>query len=225
MWPSWRRHSSQAAPTSTRWQTCCARRSPSSEAVTDLPSHARVVIIGGGIVGCSLAYHLARRGLSDVLLLERKQLTCGTTWHAAGLVGQLRATHNLTRLAVYTAELFRGLEAETGMATGFKQRGSLALAATAERFEELKRGASMARGFGLEAHVVTPAETKRLWPLLATEDLIGGLFIPKDGQTNPVDTAQALAKGARMKGATILEGVRVTGIRTRAGRVAGVVTE
>lgn len=189
-----------------------------------LPSHVRVVIIGGGIVGCSVAYHLTKLGWRDVLLLERRQLTCGTTWHAAGLVGQLRATQNLTRLAKYTAELFAGLEAETGVATGFLQRGSLAVADNAQRFEELKRGASMGRAFGLETEVLGPAEIKRLWPLIDADDLVGGLFIPKDGQTNPVDTAQALAKGARMGGARIVEGVKVTSVLRAGGRATGVGT-
>jgi len=189
-----------------------------------LPTQARVVIVGGGIAGLSVAYHLTRLGWRDVLVLERHKLTSGTTWHAAGLVGQLRATHNLTRLAKYTAELFAGLEAETGVATGFRQRGSLAVAATEGRWIELKRGASMARHFGLDAHLLTPTEAKTAWPLLNTDDLVGGLFIPKDGQTNPVDTAMALARGARNGGARIIEGVSVTGINTRNGTVTGVRT-
>ena len=135
--------------------------------MNDFPRQARVVIIGGGIIGCSIAYHLTLRGISDVVLLERKQLTSGTTWHAAGLVGQLRATHNLTRLAQYTAGLYATLEQESGQATGFRQMGSLALAASAERFEELKRGASMARCFGLEVNVLTPREACDLWPLMS----------------------------------------------------------
>ena len=118
--------------------------------MANLPSSARVVIVGGGIVGCSVAYHLAKRGVTDVVLLERKQLTSGTTWHAAGLVGQLRATNNLTRLAQYTTNLFATLEQETGQATGFQQRGSVSIAPNEERFEELKRGASTARVFGLD---------------------------------------------------------------------------
>ena len=131
-----------------------------------IPSRAQVVIVGGGIVGCSVAYHLAERGCTDVVLLERQQLTCGTTWHAAGLVGQLRATRNLTRLAQYTTELCSPtLEAETGQATGFMQRGSLAVATNEERFEELKRGASMARLFGLDVEVITPADIQELVPL------------------------------------------------------------
>jgi len=192
--------------------------------VQSIPSSADVVIIGGGIVGCSVAYHLARRGCRGVLLLERRQITCGTTWHAAGLVGQLRATHNLTRLAQYTTELYEGLERETGQATGFMQTGSIAVAANEARFEELRRGASMARSFGLEVRVLSPGEARERWPLLAADDLVGAVFLPKDGRTNPVDTTQALAKGARRAGVTILENVRVTGIRTASGRVTAVET-
>jgi len=193
--------------------------------VPGLPSHARVVIIGGGIVGCSVAYHLAKRSCTDVLLLERRQLTCGTTWHAAGLVGQLRATQNLTRLAQYTTQLYEGLERETGQATGFRQTGSVAVAASEARFEELKRGASMARCFGLEVQILTPGEARERWPLLAIDDVVGAVYLPKDGRTNPVDTTQALARGARMRGARIVEGVKVTGILRAGGRVTGVATE
>jgi glycine cleavage system T protein len=157
-----------------------------------------------------------------VLLLERGQLTCGTTWHAAGLVGQLRATLNLTRLAQYTAGLYATLEAETGQATGFKQTGSLAVAQTPERLEELKRGASMARSFGLEVNILTAGEAKALWPLLETRDLAGAVYLPKDGQTNPIDTTQALARGARNRGVKIVEHCRVSAIRTAGGRVTGV---
>ena len=132
--------------------------------VGEVPSHAQVVIIGGGVAGCSVAYHLTRLGWQDVVLLERKSLTSGTTWHAAGLIGQLRATHNLTRLAQYTAELYAALEKETGQATGFRQNGSLSIASEPERFEELRRGASMASCFGLEAEVVSPAEARALHP-------------------------------------------------------------
>jgi glycine cleavage system T protein len=192
--------------------------------LSDLPREARVVIIGGGIVGCSLAYHLGKRGCREVVLLERRKLTCGTTWHAAGLVGQLRATHNLTRLAQYTANLYAGLEAETGQATGFRQRGSLAVASHSERFEELRRGAAMARCFGLTVEVLTPLEACTLYPLLETKDLVGAVFLPKDGQTNPVDTAQALAKGARAAGVRIFEDTPVTAVLHRAGRVTGVRT-
>ena len=168
--------------------------------VSEVPSHAQVVIIGGGVVGCSVAYHLTRLGWQDVVLLERKRLTSGTTWHAAGLVGQLRATHNLTRLAQYTADLYAALEDETGQATGFRQNGSLSIASDEERFEEFRRGASMASCFGLEVEVVSPGEAQELHPLIEIEDLVGAVFLPNDGQTSPIDTAQALARGARDRG-------------------------
>ncbi|MFO1465105.1 MAG: FAD-dependent oxidoreductase [Steroidobacteraceae bacterium] len=189
------------------------------------PDRASVVIVGGGVAGCSIAYHLTKVGITDVVLLERKQLTCGTTWHAAGLVGQLRATRNLTELAQYTASLFHSLEAETGQATGFKQNGSISLAKTPARFEELKRGASMGKGFGLTIDVLSPGEIRERWPLLHVEDLVGGIFIPKDGQTNPIDTAQALAKGARMRGARIFENTPIRRIRVERGRATGVELE
>ncbi len=190
----------------------------------DLPERADVVIIGGGVIGCAIAYHLVRVGITDVLLLERKQLTCGTTWHAAGLVGQLRATRNMTELAKYTSELFAGLEAETGQATGFRQNGSIAVALDGERFEELRRGASMARNFGLEVEVIGPAEIGERYPLLNLDGVVGGVFLPRDGQTNPIDTTLALAKGARMRGARILEGVPVERILVEGGRAVGVRT-
>jgi 4-methylaminobutanoate oxidase (formaldehyde-forming) len=181
--------------------------------------------VGGGIAGCSIAYHLTKIGVTDVVLLERRQLTCGTTWHAAGLVGQLRATRNLTELAKYTASLYRSLEAETGQATGFKQNGSISTAKTPARFEELKRGASMGKCFGLEVEVLTPGAIRERWPLLYVEDLVGGIFLPADGQTNPIDTTQALAKGAKSRGAKFFENTPVTGIRIEHGRATGVMTE
>jgi len=189
-----------------------------------LPSHARVVVIGGGIAGCSVAYHLTKLGWRDVLLLERRDISCGTTWHAAGLVGQLRATQNLTRLAKYGGDLYERLEAETGQATGFRRPGSLSLARNAERMHELKRLASMARCFDVDVEVITPSEAGRRWPLIRTDDLVGALWLPRDGRTNPIDTTLALAKGARLGGATVLENVAVTGIRVESGRVAGVTT-
>ena len=191
----------------------------------NLPAQAQIVIIGGGIIGCSVAYHLTKRGWKDVVLLERKQMTCGTTWHAAGLVAQLRATHNLTRLAQYTTTLYENLEAETGQATGYQQRGSLSIATNEQRFEELKRGASMAHCFGLEVDVISPAQAQAMWPLMNIDDVVGAVHLPKDGQTNPIDTTQALAKGARMGGAQIFEGVKVTAIEQADGRVCGVRTD
>ncbi len=189
------------------------------------PANAQVVIIGGGIIGCSVAYHLTKLGWKDVVLLERKSLTCGTTWHAAGLVAQLRATHNMTLLAKYTAELYRGLEEETGQATGFRQAGSLTVASTAERFEELKRSASMGRCFDVDVNVLTPEEAKKMWPLVNIEDIVGAIHIPKDGMCNPIDTTTALAKGAKMGGASIFEDTRVTAVHNNNGRVTGVATD
>src|SRR5215468_5983242 len=191
----------------------------------DLPSHARVVIVGGGIVGCSVAYHLTKLGWPDVLLLERRDLSCGTTWHAGGLVGQLRSSHNLTRLASYGAVLYEKLEAETGQATGFRRCGSISVARTVERLIELKRGASMARCFGVDIEVISPSEAGKLWPLMRTDDLAGALWIPGDGRTNPIDTTLAMARGARHGGATILENVTVTGIRRDRGAATGVHTD
>ncbi|QPC41417.1 GcvT family protein [Kaustia mangrovi] len=189
-----------------------------------LPERADVVIVGGGIVGCSIAYHLTRRGITNVVVLERKQLTCGTTWHAAGLVGQLRATRNLTELAKYTSELFRTLEEETGHATGFKQHGSYGVALNEGRFEEFKRGASMGRSFGLEVEVLSAGEIAERVPHLNCDGVVGGVFLPGDGQTNPIDTTQAFAAGARQKGARILEEVKVEQILTEDGRAVGVAT-
>ncbi len=191
----------------------------------DLPNRASVVIVGGGIVGCSLAYHLTLRGCTDVVLLERKQLTCGTTWHAAGLVGQLRATYNLTRLAQYTTNLYASLEQETGQATGFRQTGSIAVATNQARLEELKRGASMAKCFGLEVQTLAPSEIASLWPGVRIDDLVGGVYLPKDGRTNPIDTTQALAKGAKSRGARIFENCAAQEILIENGTAVGVRTE
>ena len=191
---------------------------------TELPSHARVVIVGGGIIGTSVAYHLAKLGWSDVLLLERGSLSCGTTWHAAGLVMQLRANHTLTKLCRYGAELYASLESETGQSTGFLRCGSLPVARTADRFHEIKRMASIGHCFGVELDILTPAEIERRHPMIDTRRVVGGLFIPGDGQTHPGNTTLALAEGARRRGATIVERVSVTGIDTRGGAVERVRT-
>src|ERR1700677_2632919 len=191
----------------------------------DLPSHARVVIVGGGVIGCSVAYHLTKMGWSDVVLLERKQLTSGTTWHAAGLVGPHRPSINTTQLARYTGDLYRGLEAETGQATGYRQCGSLSLATTPGRMEELKRNASMAKVFGLKVHVVGPQEIRALYPLANLDDVIGGIHIPSDGYGNAVDITQALAKGARQRGAQIFQDTKVISLLHDEARVRGVQTE
>ena len=190
-----------------------------------VPAHARAVIVGGGIVGCSVTYHLTKLGWRDIVLLERRDLSCGTTWHAAGLVGQLRSSHNLTRLASYGAVLYEQLEAETGQATGFRRSGSISVARTNERMIELKRGASMAKCFGVDVEVISPAEAGRRWPLMRTDDLTGAVWIPRDGRTNPIDTTLALAKGARTGGAIIVENVTVTGIHRQNGGATGVSTD
>ncbi len=190
----------------------------------ELPTSARVVVIGGGIVGCSTAYHLTKLGWGDVVLLEQAQLTSGTTWHAAGLVGQLRQSKNLTRLARYAIDLYGTLEAETGQATGFKQNGAITVAQSPERLTELKRQAATAAIFDVECHVISPAEVQEKWPLARTDDLVGAIWLPHDGQTNPSDTTMALAKGARQGGVRIFEGTPVTGIEMLNGTVTGVST-
>jgi len=169
-----------------------------------LPPTAPVVIIGGGIVGCSTAYHLSRLGV-DCVLLERKKLTSGSTFHAAGLVGQLRSNANITELLGYSVQLYKGLEEETGLGTGWKMNGGLRLACNSERWEEVKRQATTARSFGLEMQLLTPKEAQQLWPLMRIDDVVGAAFMPTDGQANPSDITQALARGARMKGAQIFE--------------------
>ncbi|WFU71402.1 FAD-dependent oxidoreductase [Bradyrhizobium sp. CB2312] len=189
-----------------------------------LPTHAEFVVIGGGIIGLSTAYHLTRLGHRDVLLLERDQLTCGTTWHAAGLVTQLRASENMAKLAQYTAGLFRELEELTGQHTGFRQCGSITVAATPARLEELRRGASMGRSFGLDVEIIDAAEAKKRVPLLDVADVLGAAWIASDGKTNPVDTARAFATGARQGGAKILERTPVTRLVVEKGRIVGVET-
>lgn len=192
--------------------------------MSDLPKSAKIVIIGGGIVGSSVAYHLGARGIDDVILLERGRLTSGSTWHAAGLVGQLRTSANITQLLGYSVALYDRLEAETGQATGWKRNGGLRLACNADRWIEVKRQATTARSFGLDMHLLTPSEALELWPLMRTDDLVGAAFLPTDGQVSPSDIAAALAKGSRMKGVTIREGVTVTGVEVENGRVRAVAT-
>jgi len=189
-----------------------------------LPRHARAVVIGGGIVGCSTAYHLGKLGWKDVVLLERKKLTSGTTFHAAGLVGQLRSSANITRLLTHSVELYERLESETGLSSGFRRTGGLRLACSADRFLELRRNATMATSFGLDVQVMTPREALALWPAMDASDVVGAVNLPSDGQANPSDIAMALAKGARMHGVRIVEECKVMGIDIRDGRGAGVVT-
>ncbi len=188
----------------------------------DLPTSARVVIIGGGVIGCSVAYHLTKLGWTDVVLLERKALTSGTTWHAAGLIAQLRATANMTKLAKYSQELYGDLEAETGVATGFKRVGSITAALTDERLEELHRQAGMARAFGVEVEEISPAEVKARYQHLNIDDVTGGVYLPLDGQGDPANIAQALAKGARQRGARVQERTAVTGLTKDGRRITGV---
>jgi len=190
----------------------------------NFPDSARAVVIGGGIVGCSVAYHLTQLGWRDVVLLEQGRLTCGTTWHAAGLVGQLRAHQNMTRLVQYSAELYQKLEAETGQATGWKQCGSILVARTPERVTLFRRIASAARAQGVACEIVSIEEAARKYPVMRTDDLAGALWLPEDAKVNPADVTQALAKGARMGGAKIFEQTRVTAIHQKNGAATGVAT-
>ncbi|HEY6510622.1 MAG TPA: FAD-binding oxidoreductase, partial [Burkholderiaceae bacterium] len=193
-----------------------------------LPSHTRVVIVGGGIAGCSTAYHLAKLGINDVLLLEQGKLTSGTTWHAAGLVGQMRPNRNMTAMSTYGIELYSTLEAETGLATGWKQCGSVNVAATPERWMVLKKQAALARSFGIEVQLITPKEAGDIYPVMRTDDLHGAMWIPGDGKANPADLCMSLAKGARNRGVRMVEEVEVSGVIVERGaggaRVAGVRT-
>ncbi|MGN6468610.1 MAG: GcvT family protein, partial [Rhizobiaceae bacterium] len=189
-----------------------------------IPAEAEIVVIGGGIIGCSTAYHLARDHKKDVLLLEQNRLTSGSTWHAAGLVGQLRSSASITQVLKYSVDLYKRLDEEIGLATGWKMTGCLRLACSQDRWTEFRRLATTARSFGMEMHLLSPAEAKAMWPLLDTGDLVGASFLPTDGQANPSDIAQSLAKGARMHGARIAEGVRVTGFAMEGARITAVRT-
>ncbi|MBI1383856.1 MAG: FAD-dependent oxidoreductase [Rhizobiales bacterium] len=192
---------------------------------TELPKSARCVIIGGGVAGCSVAYHLAKLGWKDVVLLERKQLTSGTTWHAAGLISQGRMSPNVQRLSMYSADLYESLEAETGISTGMKRNGSLLAVKSAEREDEVRRLAAAVNMNGLETHMLSPKECLDKYPLLNVTDLRCGMFIVRDGQADPANVALAMAKGARQAGARLIEGVKVTGIKVEKGRVRGVTTD
>ncbi|SLN31219.1 4-methylaminobutanoate oxidase (formaldehyde-forming) [Falsiruegeria litorea R37] len=187
-----------------------------------LPRHAKTVIIGGGVIGCSIAYHLAREGRTDIVVLERSKLTSGTTWHAAGLVRRLRPSATLTKLINYSIDLYGELERETGQATGWTQTGSLTLATNQDRLTNIKRQVSLGRAFGLEADVVDAPRAKELWPLIETDDVIGAVWSPADGRVNPSDVALALSKGARARGVQIFEDTTVTGLQKKAGRISGV---
>jgi len=190
----------------------------------DFPTQANVVIIGGGIVGCSTAYHLAALGCSDVVLLEKHRLTSGSTFHAAGLVGQLRGNANITQLLGYSVDLYRRLEQETGLATGWKMNGGLRLACNPERWIEVKRQATTAHSFGLDMHLLTPREAQELWPVMTIDDLVGAAFLPTDGQANPSDITQSLASGARRGGVMIREETEVTGFDIDGDAIRGVHT-
>jgi len=190
-----------------------------------LPDRARIVIIGGGAVGCSIAYHLAKEGERDVLLLEKSGLTHGSTWHAAGLVGQLRSKRNLTRLMQDSVRLYAALTAETGQEIEWRPAGSLRLASSKARWSELKRSVSTARSFGFDIHTVSPAEARKMFPLIALDGVVGAVFVPTDGYVDPTGLTMAYAKGARAGGAKLLEGVRVTGIETKGRRATRVVTD
>ena len=189
-----------------------------------LPTQAQIIVIGGGIIGCSTAYHLARDHKADVLLLEQGKITSGSTWHAAGLVGQLRSSASITKVLKYSVDLYKGLAAETGLDTGWKMTGCLRLATTQDRWTEYKRLATTARSFGMDMELVSADEVKRIWPLMDTSDLIGASWLPTDGQASPSDITQSLAKGARMHGAQIVEGVTVTGFRMDGRRITHVET-
>src|SRR3954454_15254187 len=194
-----------------------------------LPGRSHVVIIGGGIVGCSVAYHLTKLGWTDVLLLEQGQLSGGSTWHAAGLVGPLRATESGTRLVQYSAELYGALEAETGLATGYRNVGGVIVARTEDRMTQLRRTAANAVAYDLECELIDREHAQQLWPPMQVADMLGALWLPGDGKVNPADLTQSLARGARHGGARIIERERVTGFDTHNGvagrRVTAVRTE
>ena len=190
-----------------------------------LPTQARIVIIGGGIVGCSTAYHLTQIGHTDVVLLERREIGCGTTWAAAGLVAQLRQNREMTNLAKYATQLYPALEAETGVATGYVTTGALGVCQTEDRRREWLRGSAMASAFGIEMHEISLKEAEDMVPGMSTQGLVSVFYLPNDGQTNPLETTRSLIKGARMRGAKVCEDTAVTGITVKHGAVCGVTTD
>lgn len=193
--------------------------------VTALPVRAQVVIIGGGVIGTSVAYHLTKFGYTDVVLVEQGELSCGTTWHAAGLVGQLRASESATRIVQYSTQLYAELESETGLSAGYKRCGGVTVARTEDRMIHLRRTAATADAFGIECHLMTPEQALEHYPVMRVDDLVGAIWLPGDGKANPTDLTYSLAKGARMRGAKIVEKTRVTGILTENGRAIGVQTD
>src|SRR5215510_14710381 len=191
-----------------------------------VPDRARVVVVGGGVIGASVAYHLAHLGMPDVVLLERDRLTSGTTWHAAGLLATSDSTSQTsTELRMYTRDLYARPEPETGQATGLRQVGLIELAIEPGRLEEYRRVAAFNRHCGVEVHEISAKQVADLWPLARTDDVLAGFYIPADGRVNPVDVTMSLAKGARMRGARIIEGVPVTGFLASNGAVTGVRTD
>ena len=190
----------------------------------DLPSHASVVVIGGGVMGCSTLYHLAKQGVGDAILLERNQLTSGTTWHSAAQVRALRSSRNLTNLIKYSVSLYSELEQETGQATGWIQKGSLSIATNPDRLTHIRRQEALAHAFGVAAQSISSGEALERWPLMNADDVIGAVWSPDDGRVSPSDLCAALAKGARTAGARIFEDTPVLGIVTEGGRVRGVET-
>src|ERR1700733_8316745 len=191
-----------------------------------LPKRARVVVVGGGIIGTSVAYHLAHMGWRDVVLLERDRLTSGTTWHAAGLIVTFGSTSETsTEMRKYTRDLYTRLEAETGQSTGFRATGFIEVACDRDRLEEYRRVSAFNRYCGIDVQEIAPSQVKELFPLARVDDILAGFYVKEDGQANPVDITMALAKGARLQGATILEGVPATGFLHRRGVVTGVRTQ
>ena len=190
-----------------------------------VPERAQIVVIGGGVIGTSVAYHLTRLGRTDVVLLEQGQLSCGTTWHAAGLVGQLRASESGTRLVQYSTQLYADLEAETGLSAGYKQCGGVTVARTQDRMTQLRRTAASAAAYDLECELLTPEQAFEHYPVMRVDDLVGAIWLPADGKANPTDLTMALAKGARQRGARVIERVRVLDVLCADGRVTGVRTD